>query len=104
MRAVAYDPTELTVAVGETVVWENTSSRGHTVTAYDDGIPEEAAYFASGGFESEEAARAAWYDGFGGRLTSGDRYSHTFEIPGTYEYVCIPHEQGGMVGRVIVEE
>jgi len=103
MRAVAYDPAELTVGVGETVVWENTSSRGHTVTAYEDGIPEDAAYFASGEFESEAAAREAWGDGFGGRLTTGDRFSHAFEVPGTYDYVCIPHEQGGMVGRVVVE-
>ncbi|MUW15946.1 halocyanin [Halorubrum sp. CBA1125] len=104
MVASAYRPAELTVTVGETVVWENTSARAHTVTAYEGGIPDEAAYFASGGYDSEEAAREAWADDFGGRLESGDRFTHTFEVPGRYDYVCIPHETGGMYATVFVEE
>lgn len=104
MLATAYRPQEITVSVGETVVWENTSTRGHTVTAYENAIPDEAEYFASGGYDSEEAAREAWPGDFGGRLETGDRYSHTFAVPGRYEYVCLPHETGGMVGTVVVEE
>jgi plastocyanin len=103
MRAVAFEPPEVTVDVGEEVVWGNTSSRGHTVTAYESGIPDGATYFASGGFESERAAREAWTDGLGGNVTSGDSYAHRFETPGTYSYFCIPHERGGMVGTVVVE-
>ncbi|GAA0513141.1 Plastocyanin [Halorubrum aquaticum] len=103
MTATGFVPEEVTVEVGESVVWENTSVRGHTVTAYEDAIPEAAEYFASGGFESEAAAREAWSD-FGGRLENGDRFSHTFSVPGRYDYVCLPHETGGMVGAVIVEE
>ena len=104
MMASAFQPAEVTVAVGDTVVWENTSARGHTVTAYESAIPDEAEYFASGGYDGEEAAREAWSSDFGGRLESGDRYSRTFEVPGRYEYVCLPHETGGMVGTVVVEE
>ena len=104
MLASAFEPVEVTVAVGDTVVWENTSARGHTVTAYENAIPDEAEYFASGGFDGEEAAREAWSERFGGRLESGDRYSQTFEVPGRYDYVCIPHETGRMVGTVVVEE
>jgi len=104
MMASAFRPAEVTVAVGDTVVWENTSARGHTVTAYENAIPDEAEYFASGGYDSEVAAREAWPEDFGGRLESGDRYSRTFSIPGRYEYVCLPHETGGMVGTVVVEE
>ncbi|OYR53986.1 plastocyanin/azurin family copper-binding protein [Halorubrum halodurans] len=104
MTATGFVPEAVTVEVGDRVVWENTSVRGHTVTAYEDAIPEAAEYFASGGFESEAAARAAWSDEFGGRLENGDRFSHTFSVPGRYDYVCIPHETGGMVGAVIVEE
>ncbi|WP_066414350.1 plastocyanin/azurin family copper-binding protein [Halorubrum aethiopicum] len=103
MTATQFRPEEITVEVGDRVVWENTSVRGHTVTAYEDAIPDGAEYFASGGFESEAAAREAWSD-FGGRLENGDRFSHTFSVPGRYDYVCIPHETGGMVGAVIVEE
>jgi plastocyanin len=104
MRASAFDPFEITVSVGEEVVWHNTSARGHTVTAYENAIPEEADYFASGGFESESEARDAWQDRLGGKIDSGESFSHTFEVPGRYDYVCIPHEPGGMVGAVIVEE
>lgn len=103
MTAVAFDPPQLTVSVGEEVVWHNTSSRGHTVTAYENAIPEAATYFASGGFEDEQAARDAWRRELGGKINSGDSYRHTFEVPGEYRYVCIPHEQAGMVGTVVVE-
>ncbi|MFC6825988.1 cupredoxin domain-containing protein [Halopelagius fulvigenes] len=104
MTAVAFNPAEITVSAGEEVVWQNTSSRGHTVTAYEDSIPEEAAYFASGGYEDEQTAREEFRNGVNGIIESGSSYSHTFEVPGTYEYVCIPHEQSGMVGTVVVEE
>ncbi|MFB6097131.1 MAG: plastocyanin/azurin family copper-binding protein [Haloferacaceae archaeon] len=108
-RATSFDPPTVTVGVGEEVVWYNTSARGHTVTAYDDGIPEEADYFASGGFDSEDEAREAWNNWRSdpeknGLITSGESYSHTFEVPGRYRYVCLPHEQAGMVGMVVVEE
>ncbi|KTG10013.1 halocyanin [Haloprofundus marisrubri] len=104
MTAMAFDPAEITVSVGEEVVWQNTSTRDHTVTAYENSIPKEAEYFASGDYESEQAARDAWRSEFGGALNNGDTFAHTFEVPGRYEYVCIPHERSGMVGSVIVEE
>ncbi|WP_129115072.1 cupredoxin domain-containing protein [Halegenticoccus tardaugens] len=103
MTAETFDPAELTVSVGDEVVWMNTSSRAHTVTAYENAIPEEAEYFASGGFDSERAAREAWRQG-GGALDNGETFSHTFDAPGRYEYVCVPHEMAGMVGTVVVEE
>ncbi|WP_144901330.1 cupredoxin domain-containing protein [Halobellus captivus] len=103
MTASAFTPTEFTISVGETVVWRNTSSRGHTVTAYDSGIPEDAEFFASGGYESTEGAREAFRSEFGGSIDSGATWSHSFEVPGEYEYFCIPHEQGGMVGTIVVE-
>jgi plastocyanin len=111
MSATEFVPDVLRVDVGTEVVWYNNSSRGHTVTAYDAGIPEEAEYFASGGFADETAAREAFWDWRddpegtdGGMLTSGESYRHTFAVPGEYRYVCLPHEQGGMVGTVVVEE
>ena len=102
MTAVAYRPPSLTVEAGDTVVWKNTSARAHSVTAYEQGIPDEADYFATGGYESEQAAREAW-DGAGGAINSGETYEHTFEVTGLYEYFCIPHEAGGMVATVEVE-
>lgn len=104
MTAVAFDPVRLSVAAGDEVVWENTSSRGHTVTAYESSLPAGADFFASGGYDSEAAAREAWRSEIGGRLTTSDVFRHTFEVPGTYRYFCVPHEQAGMVGAVRVTE
>ena len=103
MTADGFVPDELTVSVGDTVTWENTSTRIHTVTAYEGGIPDAAEYFASGGFENEATARDEWHDDFGGQMENGDRFSYTFEVPGRYNYVCIPHEFGGMYATVFVE-
>lgn len=89
--------------VGERVVWRNTGMRTHTVTAYGGAIPEDAAYFASGGFDDESAARDAWLENGGGGISSGQTFTHTFEVPGTYNYFCIPHEKAGMVGQFTVE-
>jgi len=93
-------PEDLQVRPGDTVVWENVGSVGHTVTAYEDDIPEEAEFFASGGFDSEEAARNGYPDS--GVIEGGESYEHTFSVEGTHEYFCIPHESIGMVGTIEV--
>lgn len=99
-------PPTFAASVGDTVVWGNSGSRNHTVTGYDDGLPEDADYFASGGFEDEGTAREAWEQNFdgGGIIEPGATYEHTFEVPGEYYYFCVPHEDGGMIGKVVVSE
>jgi plastocyanin len=103
---LVYDPESVTVSVGGTVVWENVGSVGHTVTAYEDNIPDGAEYWASGGFDSEQAARDAYAPGDteAGDVPGGESWSHTFETAGTHEYFCIPHESAGMVGTVEVQD
>lgn len=34
----------------------------------------------------------------------GFSFEYEFTVPGTYEYVCEPHESLGMVGSIVVEE
>lgn len=102
-------PDRYEVSVGETVVWENTSAATHTVTAYEEALPEGAEFFASGGFETQEEADEAWYDDRGGGFDRPETYEHTFEIAGTYPYYCIPHEMDGrgtgrMQGEIRVVE
>ncbi|MFC7138412.1 plastocyanin/azurin family copper-binding protein [Halosimplex aquaticum] len=97
---LSFEPKTATIDSGGTVTWTNESDIRHTVTAYEDETPDEAAYFASGGFESERAARNRVTEGL---LASGEKYEHTFDQPGTYRYFCIPHESSGMVGTVRVE-
>ncbi|MCL9817651.1 cupredoxin domain-containing protein [Natronocalculus amylovorans] len=104
MTADAFTPETYTIEVGDTVTWENTSTRAHTVTAYDELIPEDAEFFATGGYENEQTAREEWADRGGGGIDNGEQFAHTFAVPGNYGYVCIPHEQGGMIGTIVVEE
>ena len=62
--------------------------------------PDGTAYFASGGFDSEEDARANLSDGL---IDPDETFEVTFDEPGTYDYFCIPHEGSGMKGTIIVE-
>ncbi|WP_135303931.1 plastocyanin/azurin family copper-binding protein [Haloarcula amylovorans] len=97
---LVFDPDERTIAPGTTVVWENVGGVGHSVTAYEDEIPAEAEFFASGGSESEEAARGAYPQQ--GDVAGGETYEHTFDVEGEYGYFCIPHETVGMVASLTV--
>ncbi|WP_311172838.1 plastocyanin/azurin family copper-binding protein [Halobellus ordinarius] len=101
---LVFDPDSITIAPGDTVIWETVGTIGHSVTAYEDEIPEEADYFASGGFDVESDARSAYSAGDpeSGDVPQGETYRHTFEVEGTYEYFCIPHESVGMLGTVEV--
>jgi plastocyanin len=77
-----FDPEELTIEPGTTVVWE-WDSDGHNVVP--DSIPSDASW------EGHEPIENA-----------GFTYQHTFDVEGTYDYVCTPHEQAGMVGSIQV--
>ncbi|WP_336338313.1 cupredoxin domain-containing protein [Haloarcula brevis] len=94
-----FEPETLTVSVGDTVDWVTTGAVAHSVTAYEEDLPDGAAYFASGEFDSESAARKSYPQG---SVSTDETYSHTFETAGEFPYFCIPHESG-MVGTVVVE-
>jgi len=96
-----FAPETVEVSVGGTVTWENVGAVAHSVTAYEDGIPEDADYFASGDFDAQAAANEAYPEE--GALGEGDTYQHTFDTPGEYDYYCIPHESV-MKGTVVVRE
>lgn len=98
-----FEPDGVTIPVGETVVWRTVGYAPHTVTAYEDELPLEAEYFASGGFTNEVAARNGASEG-DGVLDRGEEYAHAFDVPGEYAYYCIPHEQAGMTGTITVEQ
>ena len=97
----SFEPEVLTVSEDQSVTFVSESADAHTVTAYEDRLPDGASFFASGGFESEDEARD---DLAGGLLSSGESFEVKFESPGTYQYFCIPHESSGMTGRIVVEE
>jgi plastocyanin len=64
--ARAYQPAQLTVEDGQTVIWTNRGFGPHTVTALD------------GEFDS-------------GRLNLGESFKVTFTTPGTFAYKCTVH-------------
>lgn len=77
----AFQPRELTIPAGATVVWQHTGNFPHTVTA-DDGT-----------FNS-------------GTLQNGDTFRRTFGEPGRYPYYCEIHGGpggSGMAGVIVVE-
>lgn len=97
---LVFAPKRIEVEAGTTVTWKTVGSIGHSVTAYEDEMPDGAEYWASGDFDSEKAANDGYPDK--GNVTEGNSFEHTFEAKGTYKYYCIPHEMNGMVGYVKV--
>ncbi|QKT03616.1 hypothetical protein HUS23_07225 [Ectothiorhodospiraceae bacterium 2226] len=89
-----FDPEEVVVPRGATVEWRNRSFFTHTVTADPARVKDPVHAQLPAGAEPFHS----------GRLRAGSVFRHTFEVPGTYEYVCLPHEGRGMRGRVRVLE
>lgn len=97
-----FEPDRATIPAGDLVVWRTAGYAPHTVFAYDEELPPGAEYFASSNFTHEAAARRGAAEGVG-VLDQGEDYRHTFDVPGEYGYCCIPHEQAGMTGTIVVE-
>ncbi len=93
MVGISFEPETIRITQGQTVQWRNTSRFTHTVTA----DPELAADPAN--VQLPEGAET--FDS--GDIAAGEVWRRTFTTPGTYRYVCLPHEQQGMRGTVIVE-
>ena len=81
-KSPGYSPDKviLVIGVNNTVTWTNDDSATHTVT-------------------STSAPSCASFDS--GNLNSGAAYTHTFTVPGTYQYDC--RYRGWMTGTIVVE-
>jgi plastocyanin len=90
---LTFEPARVVLHAGDTVEWKNTSSMPHTVTA--------DARRAAEGKKVVLPPGAAPFDS--GRIAPGSSYRHTFTVPGTYKYICIPHAVVGMAGEVMVK-
>jgi plastocyanin len=89
---LAFEPKQIEVDAGQKVTWKNAGKVAHTVTADKSKVAEPSLVSVPPGTKE-------WDSGFVGE---GDSFSRSFEKPGTYRYVCIPHEGAGMVGSVVV--
>lgn len=87
-----FAPNQVTIHVGDTVVWRNASRFSHTVTFDPSHAEEASAVSLPPGVEPFDS----------GRILPGASYWHRFTVPGTYYYVCVPHEEFGMVGVITV--
>ncbi|HVA74086.1 MAG TPA: cupredoxin domain-containing protein [Acidimicrobiales bacterium] len=76
IKNFAFVPHTITVKAGTTVTWVNEDSVVHTVVADHDTFPSSS------------------------NLNQGGKYSHTFNTPGTYPYICGVHKY--MTGTVVV--
>ena len=84
-----FEPAQVSVPAGETVVWTNNDSVGHTVTADD------------GSFDSHPSCGSIG----GACMTKGQTFQFTFSQPGTVAYHCRIHGGPGgkgMAGTVTV--
>jgi plastocyanin len=77
IKNFAYSPNPVEIPVGATVTWINRDTVAHTATAQNRGA-----------FQS-------------GPLDPGDRFSQSFDQPGTFDYFCEFH--ASMTGTVIVQ-
>ncbi len=88
---VWFDPIGVHIEPGQIVRWivmENV----HTTTAYhpqNDMHPLRI-----------PKAATPWDSGF--LVNKGDHFGVTLTVEGVYDYFCMPHEQAGMVGRIVV--
>ena len=89
---LAFEPKQIEVTAGEKVTWKNVGKVAHTVTADKSKVADPS-------LVSVPAGTKEWNSGFVGE---GESFLRSFEKPGTYRYVCIPHEGAGMVGSVVV--
>ena len=71
-----FTPTELTIPAGTQVTWINKDDVPHTVVSVDHKFKSRA-------------------------LDTDEKFSFTFQTPGTYEYFCSVHPK--MIGKIIVQ-
>ena len=87
-----FQPATISIKVGETVEWKNVGNSVHHASS----DPSTAVNPS----EVSNPAGAKPFDS--GFLQPGQSYTYTFTVPGTYKYICAPHETSGMVGEVVV--
>src|SRR5438874_988841 len=77
-RFNTFDPPDITINLGDTVVWTNTVTVQHDSVAFD----------------------GTWQSAL---LNRGQTFPFTFTKSGTFDYFCTPHLSIGMVGSVTVQ-
>jgi plastocyanin len=91
--SLQFEPREIKVSVGDRVQWRNVGQIAHTVTTDPSRVSDQDGVSVPSGVKPWDS----------GLLGGDETFSRTFRKPGTYQYICIPHEGAGMIGTVVVE-
>lgn len=83
MMNIQFEPQTITVSPGDTVTWTN-----------DEAVPHDV--------KKDSGPGPDFSSGPEGGMGDGDKFEHTFEEAGTYDYICRVHAPG-MAGTVIVK-
>ena len=75
IKKFMFNPMDVTVPAGTDVTWENQDGEPHTVVSLTNDFRSQA-------------------------LDEKDKFSHRFDQPGTYKYICSIHPK--MVGTITV--
>ena len=88
---VWFDPIGVRVAPGTIIRW-----------VLDTGAHSTAAYHPSNANHALRipATAAPWDSGI--LVQAGQTFEQRLDVPGVYDYYCMPHELAGMVGRILV--
>lgn len=89
---VWFAPLGLAVATGRVLRFVNRDpGNSHTSTCYHPALHDRPRRIPEGA--------TPWDSGF---LLPDEGFEVRTDRPGVYDYYCIPHEQAGMVGRIVV--
>jgi plastocyanin len=86
-------PLTVTIDKGDTVEWINNAASLHSVTTNPAVAQDPKDVSAPAGAKPFDS----------GFMTPGAKWSYTFSVPGTYKYLCLPHEKDHMIGVVVVK-
>jgi plastocyanin len=89
-----YQPLKVTVKVGQSVEWINNAQTLHSVTTDPDSAQKPTDVSSPPGAKPFDS----------GFMRPGATFDYTFTVPGTYKYLCLPHEKDGMIGIVVVSK
>lgn len=91
--ALKFEPATITVRAGTRVQWRNVGKIAHTVTTTPSKVDDPDLVEVPDGAKDFDS----------GFIAENETYRRTFTRPGTYRYVCIPHEGAAMTGTVVVK-